>query len=150
MTIRRARPAEAEALTRLARRSKAHWGYPPDLMARFADDLVIGADAVARDEVWVLEDDAGRVIGVHRVVPGETAILEDLWLDPQWIGAGHGRRLWQHAVGVARTHGARAMELDADPNAVPFYERMGARRVGETPSTVVPGRALPRMRVELD
>lgn len=147
--IRRAVPAEATALTVLARRSKAHWGYPADLMARFAEELVIDAAAIARDEVWVLEDHAGAVIGVHRVVPGEPAILEDLWLVPEAIGSGHGRRLWEHAVAIARSAGAGALELDADPNAVAFYERMGARRIGETPSRSVPGRALPRMRLDL-
>jgi hypothetical protein len=29
-------------------------------------------------------------------------VLEDLWLEPEAIGAGHGRRLWEHAVGVRR------------------------------------------------
>jgi hypothetical protein len=41
------------------------------------------------------------------------------------------------------------MELDADPNAVGFYERMGAEVVGETPSRIMPDRTLPRMRVTL-
>jgi hypothetical protein len=53
------------------------------------------------------------------------------------------------AVSRARAGGASALELDADPNAVGFYERMGARQVGETPSSVVPGRSLPRMRIDL-
>lgn len=118
-------------------------------MDRFAPDIVIGAVDITEDEVWVLEDPDGRLIGVHRVVPGEPAILEDLWLEPSAIGGGHGRRLWEHAVAIARSLGARSMELDADPNAEPFYERMGATRVGETPSTRVPGRSLPRMRIEL-
>lgn len=149
MIIRRARLDEAAALTALARRSKAHWGYPADLMEKFAPELVIDADRVGRHEVWVLQDRRDRVLGFHRAAPGDPAILEDLWVTPEAIGSGHGRRLWKHAVGVARASGADAMELDADPNAVPFYERMGARRIGETPSTVVPGRALPRMRIEL-
>lgn len=76
-------------------------------------------------------------------------MLEDLWLEPEAIGAGHGRRLWEHAVAVARACGASAMELDAEPNAMGFYERMGAVRVGVTASSVVPGRELPRMRVPL-
>jgi hypothetical protein len=42
------------------------------------------------------------------------------------------------------------LELDAEPNAMGFYERMGAVRVGVTASTLVPGRELPRMRVPLD
>lgn len=36
------------------------------------------------------------------------------------------------------------------PNAMGFYERMGAVRVGVTASSVVPGRELPRMRVPLE
>lgn len=146
--IRRARAGEADALTALARRAKAHWGYPPALLERFAADLVLGESAIAGDEVWVLDGDAGP-IGFHRVVIGEPAVLEDLWVEPAAIGAGHGRRLWRHAAAVARMAGATAIELDADPNAVGFYERMGARRVGDTPSAVVPGRMLPRMRADL-
>jgi hypothetical protein len=45
--------------------------------------------------------------------------------------------------------GASAMELDAEPNAMGFYQRMGAARVGVTASTVVPGRGIPRMRLPL-
>jgi GNAT superfamily N-acetyltransferase len=146
--IRRAQPGEAGVLTDLARRSKAHWGYPPELLARFVDDLVVSEEAIAHDEVWVLDDDGGPV-GFHRIVVGEIAVLEDLWLDPAIIGAGHGRRLWLHAVEIAGAAGAEAIELDADPNAVGFYGRMGARHIGDTPSAVVPGRTLPRMRADL-
>ena len=148
LPIRRARAGEGGVLTALARRAKAHWGYPPELLARFAVDLVLSEAAIDRDEVWVLDGDDGP-IGFHRVVIGEPAVLEDLWVEPAAIGAGHGRRLWLHAAGIARRGGAAAIELDADPNAVRFYERMGARQVGDTPSAVVPGRMLPRMRADL-
>jgi GNAT superfamily N-acetyltransferase len=147
-TIRRARAGEGDMLTTLARQAKAHWGYSPELLARFADDLVLSEAAIGRDEVWVLDGHDGP-IGFHRVVVGEPAVLEDLWIEPAAIGAGHGRRLWLHAVEVARRAGAEAIELDADPNAVGFYERMGARQVGDTPSAIVPGRTLPRMRADL-
>ena len=145
--IRRARPGEAGQLLSLARRSKAYGVTttrsvsPPTSRSP--------PRAIAEHQVWVLEAD-GRVIGFHRVIPGEPAVLEDLWLEPEAIGAGHGRRLWEHAVEVARACGASAMELDAEPNAMGFYERMGAVRVGVTASTVVPGRELPRMRDPLE
>jgi GNAT superfamily N-acetyltransferase len=147
--IRRARPREAEQLSRLAHRSKAHWGYDAEFLRRVAAELTITPRAITGHEVWVLEDDGG-IIGFHRVIPGEPAVLEDLWLEPEAIGAGHGRRLWEHAVGVARAGGAAAMELDAEPHAMGFYQRMGAVPVGVTASQVVPGRELPRMRVPLD
>jgi ribosomal protein S18 acetylase RimI-like enzyme len=92
------------------------------------------------------ERDGGRV---PPGIPGKTAVLEDLWLEPEVIGRGHGRRLWEHAASVARAGGATAMELDAEPNALGFYERMGAVRVGVTPSQTFPGRELPRLRLPL-
>lgn len=147
--IRQARPEEAEELTALAHRSKAHWGYGDDFMARAVDAIVINADVIGAHEVWVLESDAGAPLGVYRVIPGEPAFLEDLWIEPSEIGRGRGRELWSHALATARRLGAQALELDADPNARAFYERMGARQVGETPSRIEDGLLLPRMRVEL-
>ena len=146
--IRRARPGEAGQLSGLARRSKAPWGYDAEFLERVAAELTIPPEAIAEHQVWVLEAD-GRLIGFHRVIPGEPAVLEDRWLEPEAIGAGHGRRLWEHAVGVARAWGASVMELDAEPHAMGFYQRMGAARVGVTASSAVPGRELPRMRLPL-
>jgi GNAT superfamily N-acetyltransferase len=149
MTIRRARPDEADALTRLAVRAKAHWGYDAEFMAQVLDAMTLAAADVEAHEVWVLEDAAGRVAGFHRVIPGDPAELEDMWVEPDAMGNGHGRSLFEHAVVIARSTGATALELDADPNAVGFYERMGMKRIGETASTLIPGRALPRMRLVL-
>jgi GNAT superfamily N-acetyltransferase len=147
--IRRARPDETDDLTALAIRSKAHWGYAEDFMALARPEMTLSVDEVADDETWALEDGAGRLVGFYRIVPADPAVLEDLWIEPDAIGAGHGRLLWKHAVATARALGVTALELDADPNAVGFYERMGARQVGETPSAIVPGRSLPRMRLDL-
>jgi GNAT superfamily N-acetyltransferase len=147
--IRRARPEEAGLLSALARRSKAHWDYDPDFLRRAEAQLTVTSRTIVEQEVWVLQLE-DRLVGFHQVVPGEPSVVEDLWLEPEAIGLGLGRCLWEHAVEVARASGASSMELDAEPNALGFYERMGAVRVGETPSSVAPGRSLPRMRVELD
>ena len=150
MTIRRARPDEADALTALATRAKAHWGYDAEFMARVIDAMTISAADIEAHQVWLLEDASGRVVGFHRVIPGDPAEVEDMWVEPDAMGHGHGRRLFEHAVAIARSLGASALELDADPNAAGFYERMGMERIGETPSTLIPGRALPRMRNEFE
>jgi GNAT superfamily N-acetyltransferase len=147
--IRRARPDEAHALTALARRAKAHWGYGADFMDRISDAMTITPADLAAHEVFALQDPSGAIVGFHRVIPGDPAELEDMWVEPDAMGNGHGRRLFEHALAVARSGGAGALELDADPNAVGFYQRMGMQRVGETPSTRIPGRSLPRMRLEL-
>lgn len=145
--IRRARPEEAAELSALALRSKGHWGYDDAFMAAAANTIVISPASVRADEVWVMEE-SGRPRGLYRVVlvEDDRAELEDLWLEPDAIGQGLGRRLFDHAVDTARRQGCTALEWDADPNALGFYEAMGGEVVGETESTVQPGRMLPRMR----
>jgi GNAT superfamily N-acetyltransferase len=118
-------------------------------MARVQDAMTLRAEDVDRHEVWVLESESGTPIGYHRVIPGDPAELEDLWVEPAAIGSGVGRRLFDHAVEIARGVGASALEIDADPHAVGFYERMGAVRIGETSSKLIPGRTLPRLRMPL-
>jgi GNAT superfamily N-acetyltransferase len=159
--IRRARSDEAATLapllTGLCRRSKAHWGYDPDLLARWAADLRITPEDVIRDAVLVAEvGDArkARIAGFARIAGGSgpatgPATLPDLWVEPSDIGTGVGRALFAAACEVARTLPADQLLIVADPNAEGFYLRMGARRIGEQDSEVVEGRRLPILLLDL-
>jgi GNAT superfamily N-acetyltransferase len=147
--IRRARPAEAADLRELAHRSKAHWPYSAAFLEAVRPLLVLEPVDVRRDEVHVLET-AGTRIGWYRVrFDGDRAELEDLWVEPAFIGLGHGRSLFEHAVMVARRGGANRLEWDAEPFAEGFYTAMGGHEFTRSPSAVVPGRTLPRMRLRL-
>jgi GNAT superfamily N-acetyltransferase len=144
--IRRARRPEAAALTELVLRSKAHWGYDDAFMALCVPELTVQLAAIESGEVWVAADDH-EIVGVLEVVPdGAKAEVRLIFVAPERMGSGVGRALWRHAEMRARTLGADRLELDADPNAVLFYERMGMRIVGQSPSGSIPGRSLPRMR----
>lgn len=148
MLIRRARAADAAGLTALAVRSKSHWPYPADVVARFPAVLTMTPEVIAANEVWVAEHD-GVVRGfctlLHR---GPVAILDDLWIEPDAMGRGLGRQLFAHAAARALAAGATTLQWDADPHAVGFYERMGGTRVGFVDSPL--GRPLPVMRLRLD
>jgi GNAT superfamily N-acetyltransferase len=150
VVIRRARPEEEAALSGLMWRSKAHWGYDQAFMEANRVQLTISADAIERDAVYVAEV-GDTVAGMSHLIrlEGDEALLDDLFVEPEHIGTGVGAALWRHAAGLARELGVRAMILDADPNARPFYERMGAVVTGEIASTNAPGRTLPRMRFDL-
>ena len=164
LRIRRARADEAvdlaPILTDLSRRSKAHWGYDPDLLRRWADDLSIGPEDVERDAVLVAEvgEEPGRIAGFARVAEGTKpaitgpapAQLKDLWVEPAEVGSGIGRALFAAACEVARTLPADQLLIVADPNPEGFYLRMGARRIGEEASEVVDGRRLPILLLDLD
>ena len=150
VTVRGARAGEAAALTALAVRSKAHWGYDDAFMRSSQVSLTVGDADIAAGRVLVAVDDTNRLIGMACVLPeGETSDLDALFIDPPAIGSGAGRALFDAAVSLARGQGARRMTILADPNAATFYERMGARYLRNAPSDAIPGRTLPFYEYDL-
>jgi N-acetylglutamate synthase-like GNAT family acetyltransferase len=145
--IRSAAAAEAPTLTALAFRSKAYWGYDATFMEACREDLTTSADDILAGLVYVIEE-AGRIVGFYklRLHAAEEAELIDLFVEPDAIGRGYGKRLWQHAVGTARQLGVRRITFQSEPHAEGFYQAMGAERIGVSESTVFPGRMLPLMR----
>ena len=59
-----------------------------------------------------------------------------MWVLPEYIGKGIGRQLFLHALELARHRRYKIMQLEADPNAQGFYEKMGMRKIGERQSEV--------------
>lgn len=141
--LRPGRPEEAAGLSALAFRAKAHWGYDAAFMEACREELTVTPDDFTARRVVVAEID-GRPAGFAILdTAGRHAEMVDLWVDPQCMGAGVGRALWEDAAASARQTGHAELRVEADPHAVGFYEAMGARRVGEAPSGSVPGRMLP-------
>ena len=142
--IRRAVVDDADALTAVAHAAKRHWGYPEAWIALWRRDLTLTAEFIERHPVHCAVD-ADAVVGFYALMfAGAGCELEHFWVVPARMGAGVGRALFEHAVERCRAIGARRLWINADPNAEGFYRRMGARRVGEVPSTPA-GRTLPRL-----
>lgn len=145
--IRQARHEECGALTEIAMRSKAHWGYSAEFMANVRADLEVRPEKFMPGfHVYVLETD-NEMIGFYSLRPesAESVILEDLFIEPQHIGHGYGKMLWDHSLAVARSLGYRKLTLISDPFAEAFYAHLGAVRTGETESNALAGRMLPLM-----
>jgi GNAT superfamily N-acetyltransferase len=145
--VRSARPDEAQALTALCLRSKAHWGYDADFMCKVeASGVLAVTESLIRDAwVNVAEDDQRRVLGVVAVRALEDGAF-DLWLlfvDPFAMRNGVGRELFGAAVRHAARRGGKRLAILSDPFAAPFYERLGARKIRDAPSDAIPGRLLP-------
>jgi GNAT superfamily N-acetyltransferase len=146
IAVRAAHAGEAAALTALCVRSKAHWGYDAEFMRSSQASLTVSDADIASGRVLVAER-KGVLFGVARVEPdGELGLM---FVDPGAMSRGAGRVLFDAAVALARRLGARRMAILSDPNAAPFYERMGARLVGQAPSDAIPGRTLPLYEYDL-
>ncbi|MFG2909424.1 GNAT family N-acetyltransferase [Kitasatospora sp. NPDC048286] len=150
MEIRPARPEEAALLTGIALRAKAYWGYDEAFMAACRSELTVDADVIERSATVVAEAD-GQVLGfVSLSGAPPTGSLDQLFVEPEWIGRGVGRALFERARGLAVALGLRRLTIDSDPNAEPFYLAMGATRIGSIPSGSIPGRELPLLALDLE
>jgi GNAT superfamily N-acetyltransferase len=130
-------------------RSKAHWGYDAAFMEAAVAELTIPPEVITTAAVYVAEADR-EVLGVYVLSVEEGhPTLRDLWVEPARIGTGVGSMLWRHMLGVARILGHRTVRVQSDPNAEAFYLKMGARRIGTVPSTVVANRALPLLEIDV-
>jgi GNAT superfamily N-acetyltransferase len=147
--IRRARPDEGRRLKEIAVAAKSFWGYEPESVARWADQGDFSARRLTELNAFVAEAE-GRAVGWCSVLPmGGSWWLEDLWVEPAWIGKGVGARLFRHAAAHARSLGGGRLEWEAEPNAVGFYERMGSRYVRDSEPSAW-GRIIPVMGLDLD
>ncbi len=142
-------PDQAELLTELCMRSKAIWGYDATFMAACRPALTVTADDFQQSELQIaIRHD--RIVGIAQVVcHGEIAELDKLFVEPEALGSGIGRKLFDWSVEAARRKGATIMTIDADPGAADFYRRLGAIDDGVIASTVIPGRFLPRLKLDL-
>jgi len=146
--IRVASTDEADLLTRIALDAKRYWGYPEHWIKHWEADLTISPEFIRDNHVYLAEAD-GEVRGFYALcVSGAKAELEHMWVTPGCIGTGVGKELFLDAMERAAALDVRDVELTADPNAAGFYERMGARQIGETDSPIddLP-RKLPRLKI---
>lgn len=147
MHIRRAGAQDAEALSALALRAKAYWGYAESELEAWRPSLELSAEAVLSHPTFVAQLD-GRVFGFYSLVPSASSWeLDNLWVAPEHMRRGFGRKLVLHAVQTAAAGGATSVAVDADPNAEPFYLACGAKRIGEVAAPIAhqPYRVRPQL-----
>ncbi len=147
--IRRALASEAASLSALALRSKALWGYDATFMEACRAPLTVDPETIVKCPFYVL-DEGGTIAGFYGLsgTPPRGEI-EFLFVEPQRVRSGRGRRLADHFLALARSLGFEEMDVSADPSAEGSYVAMGATRIAEVPSDAVPNRLIPRLRFSL-
>jgi ribosomal protein S18 acetylase RimI-like enzyme len=151
LQIQRAIPEQANEMTQIALAAKAHWGYPERWMEIWSPQLTFHPEYFEENESWVVEMDSVP-IGFYTLQEKDgNAWIENLWVLPDYIGKGVGKSLFLHAVEVSRQRGYKTLQLEADPNAVGFYEKVGMRKIGERHSEVAgQPRVLPIMEMKIE
>ena len=149
LILRRAQPSEADAARELIGRSMAVWDKPAGYLEEAIGLMSLSAEDLERDEAWVLAD-GDRIVGFLRVsLSGRNAEIEELHLEPSWIGRGQGRRLFDQAVVRARAVGAKRLVWSTDRYALGFYLTMGGVITGSEPSGIAGDEPLTLMELRL-
>jgi ribosomal protein S18 acetylase RimI-like enzyme len=146
--IRDARPDEALALESLHRRASEVWEEYRAQLAAHPDAIAPPHQAIAEGRVRVAVDASGHRLGFSVVLPVEAGRceLDDLFVEPEWMGRGVGRALVDDLSARAAAAGASHVDVVANPNALGFYSRLGFQITGQTSTRF--GSA-PRMTLEL-
>lgn len=149
VTIRNADPSEVADVNQLMLRSKASWGYSAEFM-RAAEPFLVEDEEYIRTH-WNLVMEVDGVMGGYISLKdhGDSIELDNLFLEPDLIGEGYGKYLWEHILEFSRAKGYKTLWLISDPNAAGFYVKMGAKQVGERVSNVDPERMLPKFEYDL-
>ena len=150
ITIRKAKPDDHQRLTEVAHAAKRHWGYPERWIEVWKDVLTIAPEFINDNEVYAAVV-GNEVAGFYALIEAEGKVmLEHMWVAPNFIGAGVGKALFNHALKMAASLNASSLEIESDPNAEGFYKRMGAQRIGEVASEIEgQRRALPLLVINV-
>jgi GNAT superfamily N-acetyltransferase len=146
--LARVEPDQLDAINALILRSKAHWGYDEAMMEAMARVLRVDPDAAGEGRAvagWVDATPVGfaQVSAPQDDDRGLAMALDLLFIAPEAIGTGLGRRLYHWALDQARACDAVRLDILSDPFARGFYTAMGASFIEDRPSKLVPGRTLP-------
>jgi N-acetylglutamate synthase-like GNAT family acetyltransferase len=145
--IRLAELSERAALEQLQRRSSVHQPMYREQLAAHPDAIELPAKQITAGLVRVAEqDDVVVGFAVLRERSGDACELDGLFVEPDRMRAGVGRRLVEDAKRIARERGARRIDVVANPQALAFYEAVGFALTGEAQTRFGPA---PRMSLSI-
>ena len=125
---------DLEIVAQLGIDSKRSWGYDAHQMRTFTEELTLSAESLTgllHAEVACLGEEVVGYYTIHQN-PGKEAELEHLFIAPDRFRQGIGSALFRRAMDQAARRGVAKLTIIADPNSTGFYEKFGAKRIGDT------------------
>lgn len=141
LTLRPATAADGDDIWRIFRAVVARgdtYTFPPDTSRDVAIAYFLGPGIAA----WVIENEAGRVIGMYKLVPnhpglGSHVANASFMVDPAAQRSGAGRTMGEHCLDQARRAGYEAMQFNfvvsTNTAAVALWKKLGFTIVGTLP-----------------
>jgi GNAT superfamily N-acetyltransferase len=144
--VRSAAPGDVAALRGVFRRASLHNAGDREVLLAHPEVLVWPDGAIAGGRVRVAVED-GTVVGFATTVPIDGGLeLEDLFVEPDRMRGGIGRRLVEDLLDLARTDGVEHVWVTANPHAMAFYTAVGFLPDGTAQTRFGPA---PRLRLDV-
>jgi GNAT superfamily N-acetyltransferase len=146
-----ARERSLVEINRLIACSKSYWHWPAGYLEAALPLHVLTTDYVRSNYCFEVLVPDGRLIAFSSVVANTPRVLLDnLWVTPDLIGRGVGRRTCEHLFRFSREQGLTDLWVLPDPPAEGFYRKVGFADTGErTPSRVPRGPVFSVYRIQL-
>jgi len=153
LLIESAQPWDHQLLTEISYSAKRHWNYPESYFQIWKKELTISSDYIRQNIVFKALL-GGIIVGFYSIVEnredfysGEILVGKGFWLEhifilPEFHHRGIGRFMIEHAKNTALKIGASCFLVFSDPFARGFYERIGARFLYDSKSSI-PDRNIP-------
>jgi GNAT superfamily N-acetyltransferase len=146
-----ASPARLAEINDVIARSKAYWPWSEQYLAEALPLLRISAEYLDENPCAVAMDSDGAVLAFGSLASvGERTYVDHLWVRPDLIGMGIGRRLCDWLLDCARNRDLDELWVLPDPPAEGFYLRHGFADTGErVPSRIAGGPVFSLLRIQL-
>ena len=149
MKIEKAQIADSAILTDITYKGKAFWGYSPEQLEKWKNELTISPEYIEKHEAYKLLI-GEEIVGYYSFLKMDdgTIKLDDIFLLPEYIGKGYGKILMLDCIEKSKLLFAKRIILDAEPNAEGFYQHFGFETYNRLESSIK-GRLLPQMELYL-
>ncbi len=137
LVIRKADSADSPILTEISFSAKRYWNYPEEYYSIWKDELTITEDYIKYNTVFKALVN-NQIVGFYSIVKnprdqsfGKVFMKAGYWMDhifirPEYINRGIGSKLIEHLKGYCKDNGIVKLTIFVDPNAIGFYEKVGA------------------------
>ena len=149
MKIEKAKNIDNIKLSELTVLSKSHWNYSQEQIEKWKNDLTISPEYINKNEVYKLKED-DKLIGYYafQLVDYKKVKLDNIFIDPEFIGRGYGKILMKHFFKQIKNKGFENIYLESDPHAKKFYQKLGFKVIGQLESSIK-NRFLPIMELKI-
>ncbi|QDX30895.1 GNAT family N-acetyltransferase [Dickeya poaceiphila] len=127
ITLRKARRADAPAAFELRNRAILHGcrhDYTPEQLQLWTSGEFSEKFENTVTHHFHLAEIAARIVGTG-MINLHTGMIDAVFVEPDVMGQGVGKRMMQHLEVLANAAGLAEIQLDASLNAAPFYRALG-------------------------